>query len=73
MESQPRNQVVCAECGRVRLETPPGTTILPTLGMALKASGAAGRCDCGRAPHDRPAAESYAAGSHAAGSDAADI
>ena len=49
-----RNRVVCPECGRVRLETPPGTTVLPTLGMARKASGAAGKCDCGRAPHERP-------------------
>lgn len=50
------NQVVCPECGRVRLETPPGTTALPTIGMALKASGAAGKCDCGRAPDQRPGA-----------------
>lgn len=48
------NQVVCPECGKVRLETPPGTTALPTLGMARKRSGAAGKCDCGRAPHERP-------------------
>jgi hypothetical protein len=55
MDTQP-NQVVCPECGRVRLETPPGTKPLPTLGMARKASGAAGRCDCGREPHERPGA-----------------
>lgn len=48
----PANQVVCPECGRVRMETPPGTTALPTLGMARKASGAAGRCDCGRVRPD---------------------
>jgi hypothetical protein len=44
------NQVVCPECGRVRMETPPGTTALATIGMARKASGAAGRCDCGKVP-----------------------
>jgi hypothetical protein len=53
MESMP-NQVVCPECGRVRMETPPGTTALPTIGMARKAAGVG--CDCGR-PHDeRPGA-----------------
>jgi hypothetical protein len=40
----------------VRLETPPGTTVLPTLGMARKAAGTAGECDCGKAPHERPGA-----------------
>lgn len=49
------NQVICPRCGEVRLETPPGTTVLPTLGMARKASGTAGECECGRAPHERPA------------------
>jgi hypothetical protein len=49
-----RNQVVCAECGKVRLETPPGTTILPTIGMAKKAAGLAGSCGCGRRPGERP-------------------
>ncbi len=49
-----RNQVVCPRCGEIRLETPPGTTVLPTLGMARKAAGTAGECDCGRAPHERP-------------------
>lgn len=48
------NQVICPRCGEVRLETPPGTTVLPTLGMARKASGEAGECDCGRPPHERP-------------------
>ncbi|MDP9405996.1 MAG: prolyl oligopeptidase family serine peptidase [Actinomycetota bacterium] len=52
----PRNQAVCPRCGEVRLETPPGTTILPTLGMARKAAGAAGECDCGRPAHERPPA-----------------
>jgi hypothetical protein len=61
MEQQ-RNRVVCPECGKVRLETPPGTTVLPTLGMALKASGAAGKCDCGKAPHERPGAMSHQPG-----------
>ena len=42
------NRVVCPECGKVRLETPPGTKVLPTLGMAKKASGAAGQCGCGK-------------------------
>lgn len=49
-----RNQVVCGECGEIRLETPPGTSILPTLGMAKKAAGTAGACDCGRRPEERP-------------------
>lgn len=50
------NQVVCPRCGEVRLETPPGTRALPTLGMARKAAGTAGECDCGKAPHERPGA-----------------
>lgn len=54
MPADAPNKVTCPECGKVRLETPPGTTALPTLGMARKASGAAGQCDCGKAPHDRP-------------------
>jgi hypothetical protein len=49
-----RNKVVCAECGKVRLETPPGTTILPTIGMAKKAAGLAGDCGCGRRQGERP-------------------
>jgi hypothetical protein len=55
-EPRPGNKVVCPRCGRVRLETPPGTTVLPTLGMARKAAGVAGECDCGRPPHERPGA-----------------
>lgn len=54
MTSTNANQVVCPRCGEVRLETPPGTTALPTLGMVRKTAGAAGVCDCGRAPHERP-------------------
>ena len=50
------NQVICPACGEVRLETPPGTTALPTLGMARKAAGTAGDCGCGKAPHERPGA-----------------
>lgn len=42
------NQVVCPRCGEIKLQTPAGTTALPTLGMARKASGAAGECDCGK-------------------------
>lgn len=42
------NKVICPRCGEVRLETPPGTTALPTIGQARKASGAAGECECGR-------------------------
>jgi len=49
------NQVICPECGKVRMETPPGTTALPTIGMALKASGAAGPCGCGRTAEERAA------------------
>jgi len=56
------NQVVCPRCGEVRLETPPGTTVLPTLGMARKAAGVAGECDCGRAPHERPGALAHEPG-----------
>ncbi|HSK89741.1 MAG TPA: hypothetical protein VK875_00375 [Euzebyales bacterium] len=56
------NQVVCPRCGEVRLETPPGTTALPTLGMARKAAGVAGECDCGRPPHERPGALSHVPG-----------
>lgn len=46
--SESANKVVCPTCGKVRLETPPGTTILPTLGMARKAAGTAGDCGCGK-------------------------
>ncbi len=35
-----RNRVLCPRCGEVKLETPPGTLVLPTLGMARKAAGA---------------------------------
>lgn len=46
------NQVVCPTCGEVRLETPAGTTALPTLGMARKQAakerGEAWGCDCGK-------------------------
>lgn len=61
MDAAP-NQVVCPECGRVRMETPPGTKALPTIGMALKRSGAAGKCDCGREPHERPGAAEHEPG-----------
>lgn len=54
MTASARNTVECPTCGRIRLETPPGTTVLPTIGMARKAAGVAGECDCGRAPHERP-------------------
>lgn len=50
------NQVVCPRCGEVKLETPPGTTALPTIGMARKAAGAAGECECGRR-HDESVPE----------------
>lgn len=47
------NELVCPRCGEVKVTTPPGTTALPTIGMARKAAGAAGSCDCGRqAPSD---------------------
>ncbi|MPZ73162.1 MAG: hypothetical protein GEU74_08020 [Nitriliruptorales bacterium] len=45
------NKVICPRCGEVRLETPPGTRALPTIGTAMKQSGAA--CDCGRDVHER--------------------
>ena len=44
------NQVVCPRCGEVRLETPPGTRALPTIGLVRKAAGG-GVCDCGRQDH----------------------
>ncbi len=56
MSGPSANRVICPRCGEVRLETPPGTTVLPTLGMARKAAGSAGECECGRAPHERPGA-----------------
>ena len=43
-----RNVVICPRCGEVKVETPPGTTVLPTLGMARKAAGADDACGCGR-------------------------
>lgn len=58
-DAQP-NQVRCPTCGRVRMETPPGTTALPTLGMARKAAGALGDCGCGRRSSAPPAPTSDA-------------
>jgi hypothetical protein len=43
-----RNEVVCPRCGEVKLQTPPGTLVLPTLGMARKAAGAGDVCECGK-------------------------
>jgi hypothetical protein len=43
------------------METPPGTTALPTLGMARKAAGA-GHCDCGRPHREGPPQEERAPG-----------
>jgi len=54
------NQVVCPACGEVRMETPPGTTALPTLGMARKLAGE-GPCDCGAASRER-ADDTHASG-----------
>ena len=49
MTEQQPNQVVCPRCGELKLETPPGTVVLPTLGMARKAAGGAGEtCECGK-------------------------
>lgn len=62
MSGADANQVTCPVCGEVRLETPPGTTALPTLGMARKAAGVTGQCDCGRAPHDIPDALAHEPG-----------
>jgi hypothetical protein len=47
-QSKERNVVVCPRCGEVKLETPPGTTVLPTVGMARKAAGAGDACECGK-------------------------
>lgn len=53
MSNEPaRNKVICPRCGDVKLETPPGTTILPTLGTARKAAGTAGECECGKRRFD---------------------
>ena len=46
------NQLLCPRCGEVKVQTPPGTTALPTIGLARKAAGA-GECDCGRNPGGR--------------------
>lgn len=42
-----RNELLCPRCGEIKVQTPPGTTALPTIGLARKAAGA-GECDCGR-------------------------
>jgi hypothetical protein len=63
-----RNQVICPTCGEVRLETPPGTTVLPTLGAARKAAmGAAGLCDCGKGPREHRRADDGAGAGDEAG------
>ena len=64
------NKVVCPECGKVRLETPPGTKVLPTLGMAKKASGAAGQCACGKHRPEQIGEGAVAAGGDPHGPDA---
>ena len=46
-EPEPANEIVCPECGDVRVRTPEGTTALPTIGTARKLAGVTG-CDCGR-------------------------
>lgn len=47
-----RNQMQCPRCGEIKLETPPGTTVLPTLGFARKQAaferGEDWGCDCGK-------------------------
>ena len=48
--SDARNELTCPRCGEVKVTTPPGTTALPTLGLARKAAGAVGECECGK-PH----------------------
>ena len=45
--TESRNELICPRCGDVKVRTPPGTTALPTLGVARKAAGDAA-CDCGR-------------------------
>ena len=67
MSESSANKVVCPRCGRVRLETPPGTTALPTLGMARKAAGVVGDCGCGKPPSERPGAVGAAAADAAGG------
>ena len=61
MSEPAKNQVVCPRCGEIKLETPPGTRVLPTLGMAKKAamaeSGDVGPCDCGRHPGEAAGGE----------------
>ena len=45
--TEARNELLCPRCGEIKVQTPPGTTALPTIGLARKAAGA-GDCDCGR-------------------------
>ena len=47
------NELLCPRCGDVKVRTPPGTTALPTIGLARKAAGA-GECDCGRRTNEHP-------------------
>ena len=56
------NKIVCPECGKVRMETPPGTTPLPTIGMAMKAAGNGAPCGCGKSKHERPGALAHEPG-----------
>ena len=46
------NQINCPRCGEVKVQTPPGTTALPTLGIARKQAayerGEDWGCDCGK-------------------------
>lgn len=51
------NEILCPRCGEVKLTTPPGTTALPTIGLARKAAGEVGDCDCGRGGGGRGARE----------------
>lgn len=64
------NQIHCPRCGEVKVQTPPGTTALPTLGIARKQAayerGEDWGCDCGKYgpgefPESSAASESGAA------------
>ena len=46
--SEAKNELTCPRCGDVKVTTPPGTTALPTLGVARKAAGDVGECGCGQ-------------------------
>lgn len=66
------NQIHCPRCGEVKVETPPGTTALPTLGIARKQAayerGEDWGCDCGKyGPGEFPPSGDHAEAGESAG------